>query len=192
MSVRNPNPSKRKNDDSPTIKRQKLPCNNKMCDKQSNTSNKIFFENTEKMNNEPTNLTNPHQFDDSEPINFTLSPELECYEPMTSIEKDATRNNWWDNKISLLCCNCSAENILNPNENGFTYWNCCEKCIVARPCCSREDNQETDFTVSVVFQTTTCLLCYTNMNYLTCCKEFVAVNIENDILNCVKCHKLFI
>ena len=30
------------------------------------------------------------------------------------------------------------------------------------------------------------------MNYLTCCKEFVAISIKNDIIDCVKCNKLFV
>ena len=91
-----------------------------------------------------------------------------------------------------MCCNCSAKNILTPNENGSTCWNCCEKCIVARPCCCMEENPETYFTVSAVSTKTICLLCKTNRNYLTCCKEFVAVSVKNDIINSVKCHKLFI
>ena len=147
------------------------------------------------MNDEPINLTKPFQFNDSEPINLTLLPEPESHEPMETapaIEKNATRNNWWENELSVLCCNCSAKNILTPNENGFTCWNCCEKCIVARPCCCREENPETYFTVSAVSTKTICPLCKTNMNYLTCCKEFVAVSVKNDIINCVKCNKLFI
>ena len=37
-----------------------------------------------------------------------------------------------------------------------------------------------------------CPLCKTNMNYLTWCKEFVVASVKNHIINCVKCHKLFI
>ena len=67
------------------INRQKvvqLPCNNRICDKKTNTSSEIFSENIEKMNDEPINLTKPLQFDHSEPRNLTLSPEPEFYEPM--------------------------------------------------------------------------------------------------------------
>ena len=39
-----------------------------MDDKKSDTSNKIFSKNTEKMNGEPMNLTKPLQFDNSEPF----------------------------------------------------------------------------------------------------------------------------
>ena len=98
----------------------------------------------------------------------------------------------WENELSVLFCNCSAQNILTPNENGFTCWNCCEKCIVARPCCCREENPKTYFTVFSVSTKTICPLFKTNMNYLICCKELVAVSIKNDIINCVKYHKLFI
>ena len=38
----------------------------------------------------------------------------------------------------------------------------------------------------------TSLLFKTDMNYLTSYKELAARNVENDIINCVKCHKLFI
>ena len=57
------------------------------------------------MNDEPINLTKPFQFNDSEPINLTLLPEAESYEPMETapaIEKNATRNNLW--KTNYLCC----------------------------------------------------------------------------------------
>ena len=197
-TVRNPNFSSRQYDDSSAVKRQKvvqLSNTNEIGDKKSNTSKEISSEITEKMNDEPINLTKPFQFNDSEPNNLTLLPEPESHEPMETapaIEKNATRNNWWENELSVLCCNCSAENILTPNENGFTCWNCCEKCIVARPCCCREENPETYFTVSAVSTKTICLLCKTNMNYLTCCKEFVAVSVKNDIINCMKCNKIFI
>ena len=125
------------------------------------------------MNDEPTNLTKPFQFDDFEPINLTLSPEPESHEPRETtppIEKNATRNNWLEKELSVLCCYCSAENILTPNENGFTFWNCCEKCIVARLCCSWEEKPEPYFTISAVSPKTICPSCKTNMNYFTCYK----------------------
>ena len=120
-SVRNPN-SCWQYDDSSAVKRLKvvqLSNANKIGDKKSNTTSEI----TEKMYNEPINLTKPFQFNDSEPINLTLLPEPESHEPMKTIEKNAIRNNWWENELSVLCCNCSAENILTPYENGFTCWN---------------------------------------------------------------------
>ena len=76
--------------------------NNEICDKKSNTSKEFFTENTKKINDEPIKLTKSLEFDDSEPNNLTLSTEPESQEPMKAaplIEKDATRNNWWDNKI---------------------------------------------------------------------------------------------
>ena len=84
-SVRNPNSSSRQYDDSSAVKRQKvvqLPYSNKIGDKKSNTSKEISSEITEKMNNEPINLTKPFQFNDSEPINLTLLPEPTSHEPM--------------------------------------------------------------------------------------------------------------
>ena len=77
-SVRNPNSFSRQYDDSSAVKRQKviqLPNTNKIGDKKSNTSKEIFFKITEKMDDKPINLTKPFQFDDSEPINLTVSPE---------------------------------------------------------------------------------------------------------------------
>ena len=118
-SVRSSNSSSRRYDDSSAVRRQKvvqLPCYNKIGDKKLNTSKEIFSEITEKINDEPIDLTKPFQFDDSEPINLTVSPEPESHEPMETaplIEKYATPNNWWENKLSVLCCNCSAENIAN-------------------------------------------------------------------------------
>ena len=56
------------------------------------------------MNNEPINLTKPFQFNDSEPINLTLLPKPDSHEPMETappIEKNATRNNWWENELSV-------------------------------------------------------------------------------------------
>ena len=50
-----------------------------ICNKKSTTLNDIFSENTEKMNDEPTNLTKPFQFDDSELLDLTLSPKPESY-----------------------------------------------------------------------------------------------------------------
>ena len=65
------------------------------------------------MNNKLKNLTKLLQFDDSEPLNLTLFPEPESYEPMETappqFENDKTQRNWWDKEISLLCCNCSEK-----------------------------------------------------------------------------------
>ena len=93
-TVRNPNSSSRQYNDSSAVKRQKvvqLSNTNKIGDKKSNASKEISSEITEKMNDEPINLTKPFQFNDSEPINLTLLPE--SHEPMETapaIEKNAT------------------------------------------------------------------------------------------------------
>ena len=90
-SVRNPNSSSRQYDDSSAVKRQKvvqLSNTNKIGDKKSNTSKETSSEITEKMNDEPINLTKPFQFNNSEPINLTLLPEPESHEPAGNCTTD--------------------------------------------------------------------------------------------------------
>jgi len=83
-----------------------------------------------------------------------------------------------------------VENIVSGKQGKFKCWNCSSYCLLAKPCCTPEDDFSDVYCVSTAATLIKCPKCDKHLRYLLCCKQFLPFDATDNVLKCLRCDKL--